>query len=403
MDNDRRSPRIIALVENNPYPRDPRVRPHAEALAAAGYQVAVICPRGQGQPWRDLINGVRVYRFPVLVSGTTVASYLAEFFCATLVITLLTLWVWVRHGLDVLHIYNPPDSLFVAGLLPKLAGKTIVYDLRDVSPEKYESKFESVSSVLYRLLLWLERCLCRLASHVIVVNESYRRVVMERDDIPPEQVSVVRQGPDLNRVRLAAPDPDLRARAKTIIAYLGNMAKEDGVDHLLQALHHLGRRFGHKDWFCVLIGRADDPHALEELAAELGIGECTWFTGYMPYEQWVPILSTADICAEPAPANPVNNISTMNKLMDYMALAKPMVVYDLLEHRVTAGESALYAQPNDEVDMARQLARLIEEPELRTRLGTIGRKRVEQHLAWEYQRRRLLNLYNNLTRWSAAC
>jgi glycosyltransferase involved in cell wall biosynthesis len=365
--------------------------------------MTVICPRRQGESWHESINGVRIYRFPVPAGGTTVVSYLAEFFSATLVITLLILWVWVRHGLDVLLMYNPPDSLFIAGLLPKLTGKTIVYDFRDLAPELYESKFESVNSVLYRLLLWLERCSCCLANHVTVVNESYRRIVMERDRVPPEQVSVIRQGPDLNRVRLTAPESDLRARAKTIIAYLGQMAKQDGIDHLLRALHHLDRRFGHKDWFCVLIGQADEPRALEELAAELGIGDRTWFTGYMPSEQWVPILSTADICVEPCPANPLNNISTMNKLMDYMALAKPIVAYDLTEHRVTADESALYAQSDDEVDMARQFARLIEEPELRTRLGAIGCERVKQHLAWHHQRKRLLNVYNDLTQWGDAC
>jgi glycosyltransferase involved in cell wall biosynthesis len=180
------------------------------------------------------------------------------------------------------------------------------------------------------------------------------------------------------------------------------MAKQDGIDHLLRALHHLDRRFGQNDWFCVLIGRADEPQVLEELAAELGISDRTWFTGHIPDDKMLSYLSTADICAVPDPANPLNNISTMVKLMEYMALAKPVVAYDLTEHRVTAGESALYAQPNSEVDMARQFARLIKEPDLRTRLGAIGRERVEQHLAWHYHRKRFLTLYNDLTQWSAA-
>lgn len=389
--------RVLMLLENNPYPFDARVRPHAEALAAAGYQVTVISPRGQGQSKRETINGVDIYRFPMMVAGTKAISYLMEFFSATLMISLLTLWVWARHGLDVLHIYTPPDSIFVAGVIPRLAGKTVIYDLRDLGPELYESQFEQVNPFLYRILLWLEYCACRIANHVIVVNDSYQRVVMERDRVTPDRVSVVRQGPDLNRVRLTVPDPDLRARAKTIVAYLGAMARHDGVDHLLRALHHLEQRFGHEDWFCVLIGPAEELQDLTKLADELGISDRTWFTGFISDEEMLRYLTTADICVDPDPANPLNNISTMNKLMEYMALSKPSVAYDLHEHRVTAGAAALYAQPNDEVDMARQLARLIEEPELRKELGAIGLERIEQSLAWSYQRKRLFDLYKRLT------
>jgi glycosyltransferase involved in cell wall biosynthesis len=397
-----RPPRVVALLENNPYPFDIRVRPQVEALIAAGYHVTVICPRERNEPWRESIDGVQVYRFPMPASGTGVANYLVEFCFATLAMTVAMLWVWARYGLDVLHIYAPPDSLFFAGLLPRLAGKIIIYDNRDLSPELYESKFGRADGVLYRLLLWLERRASRLATHVLVVNESYRRIIMERDGIPSDRVSAVRIGPELDRVRLTAPDPGLRARAKTIIAYLGQMAQQDGVDHLLQALRHLDQDFGHKDWFCVLIGPADEPQALEELAAQLGVSDRTWFTGYIPDEEMLRYLSTADICVDPDPANPLNNISTMVKLMEYMALGKPVVAYDLTEHRVTAGDAALYAQPNDELDMARQLMRLIEDPELRTRLAATGRERVERHLAWKHQRKRLLALYNALTQWRDA-
>ncbi len=394
----RHSPRIVALVENNPYPLEGRTRAHAEALQAAGYHMAVICPRGQGQPWRESIRGVQVYRFPNPTAGSKALNYAIEFSFATLMIAAVTLWVWLRHGLDVLVASNPPDTLFVASLLPRLAGKIFVYDLRDLSRELYEAKFGSTRSVLVRLLLWLERCSCRAANHVTVVNESYRRIVMERDGMPSERVTVIRQGPDLNHVCLTGPIPELRERANTIIAFLGHMAKQDGIDHLLRALHYLDERLGHKDWLCALVGPADEPQELNKLAAELGIADRIWFTGYLPSEQWVPLLSTADICVEPCPVNSLNNISTMNKLMDYMALGKPSVAYDMMEHRFTAGEAALYALPNDEVDFACKLAQLIEQPELRIKLGTIGRERVEQRLALKYQQERLLTLYSELTR-----
>jgi glycosyltransferase involved in cell wall biosynthesis len=396
MNRSKLSLRIIALLENNPYPRDVRVRPHMEALADAGYQVAVICPHDQGQRWEEVINGVHVYRFWIPPVGQHVVSYLVEFFWATLVITFLTLWVWARQGMDVLHIYNPPESLFVAGLLPKLAGKIIVYDLRDIAPELYKSKFEKTNSVLYSLLVWMERVMSRLADHIIVVNDSYKKMLIDRDRVAPDRISVVRQAPDIHKIKLTEPEPNLRACANTIIAYLGSMAGQDGIDHLLMSLSHLDNRFNYRDWFCVLIGPAEDQAALEALAGKLGILDRTSFHGFMAIDQWLPILSTADICVEPCPANPLNNISTMNKIMDYMALRKPTVAYDLCEHHFTAGEAALYASPNDQIDFARKIFQLIDDSQLRTQMGQIGRDRMERLFAWEYQKQRLLDVYDDL-------
>lgn len=398
MNNSKTLFRVVALSENNPYPRDVRVRPHMEALAAAGYQVTVICPRDRGQYWRETINGVRVYRFLTIQAGAHAASYVLEFFWATFVMTILTLWVWVRLGMDVLHIYNPPESLFVAGLLPKLFGKIIVYDLRDIAPELYQSKFEHSNVLFYNLLIWMERVMCGLADHIIVVNESYRRVVVERDGVAPERISIVRQAPDINKVSPTSPDLTLNSRAGTIIAYLGSMAGQDGIDHLLAALNNLDQRFGRKDWFCVLVGPAEDQQALKAMAVEFGVSDRTWFSEYMPIEQWLPILSTADICVEPCPASPLNNISTMNKIMDYMALCKPTVAYDLPEHRFTAGDAALYAAPNNQVEFARQIARLIDSEELRIQMGAIGRQRMEKIFAWQYQKKKLLTVYETLVK-----
>lgn len=396
MSNSKPSLRVVTLLENNPYPRDVRVHPHMEALAAAGHEVTVICPRAPGQPWRETIQGVHIYRFLSFATGETAANYILEYFWAVFVMTCLTFWVWLRHGMDVLHIYNPPEILFIASLLPKLAGKIIVYDLRDFSPELYQSKFEPGSKLIYKFLIWMERIMCLLANHVIVVNESYRRIVIERDRVAPDRLSIVRQGPDVNQVSPTNPDPTLRSRASTIIAYLGLMAKQDGIDHLFMALHHLDQFFSYKDWFCVLIGKAEDKRSLDALAKELEISDRIWFPGFMPMEQWRIVISSADICVEPCPANPLNNISTMNKIMDYMALCKPTVAYDLPEHRFTAGDAALYAKPNDQVDFARQIVRLIEDQALCTQLGVIGRQRMEQLFAFKYQKEILLSVYADL-------
>lgn len=386
----------VALVENHAYPADARVRPHLETLAAAGYDVSVISPRRKGQSKYEKVNGVQVYRFSLPAYGSKTTSYLMEFLHATFVMTLLTLWVWFRHGLDILHVFNPPDTLVIAALLPKLSGKTILFDLRDLSPELYMSKYEKHNKILYTLLVWFERITCRIANHVITTNETYRNIVIERDGLNPSRVSVVRQGPDLMRGYLVKPDADIRSRARFIIGYLGSMAKEDGIDHLLQALYHLDKEFNHQDWYCILIGPSDDLDGLQRLARELGILDRVLFTGYLRFEQWISCLSAADICIEPAPSNPVNDISTTNKLMDYMALGKPIVSYGLTEQRVTAGEASLYAKPNDPIDMAKQIAFLIENSELRAHLGVIGRERIEEHLALQHQQVRLLSICGSL-------
>lgn len=400
MSSTRRPARIVVLLENNPYHADVRVRPHTQALAEAGHAVTVLSPRrkgGRDNKWRENKDGIRHYRFPNPANGTGTLNYVVEFVYATAVLSVLTLWVWLRHGCDILLFYNPPDSLFVPALLPKLAGKQIIYDLRDLGPELYRSKFEKPNPLIDSALLWMERRAARLADYITTVNDSYRRLISERNGVPLDRITVVRQGPDLKRVHTAPVDGELRRRAETIFGYIGYMAKQDGIDHLFEALHHLDNDIGYRDWYCVLIGTAEHPAMLKRMAERFGIADRVRFTGYMQAEQWVPLLSTADICVEPCPANPLNKISTMNKIMDYMALSKPTVAYDLDEHRVTAGPTALYAEPDNALDMARQFARLIEEPELRKQMGTAGRQRVEQELAWCHQKQRLLALYDKIT------
>lgn len=385
--------RIVILSENRIYPRDVRVKPHAESLRDAGYDVTVISPGVKGYARHETIDGIKVYRFPFIQAKDAAISYFVEYATATIFLTVLTLWVWMRYGMDVLLAYNPPDLAFIVGLIPKLMGKTVVFDVRDISPELYQAKFLKPNSLVLRLLLLMENLSCRVADHVITVNESYCRLLQKRSGIPDDHMTIIRQGPDLNLMHPTAPDEDLRSRAGTILAYLGNMSRQDGVEHLLYALHHLETNHARKDWFCVLIGGVDDTEFLNRLAHELGIANKLWFTGYLSFDKWLPLLSTADICVEPAPANAVNPISTMNKIMDYMALSKPCVAYDLPEHRVTAADSALYAEPNNPMELAGQMAYLIEHPAEQERLGAIGRARVEQTLALSHQKRRLLELF----------
>ena len=385
------------LLENNPYPQDCRVRHEATALTAAGYQVAVICPSAPGQPRCELMDGVRVYRFPAPPAANGFLGYLWEYGYSMLAIFALSLLVFLRERFDVVHAHNPPDTLAFIAAFYKLLGKRFVYDHHDLAPEMYYARFGGRGNrLVHHVLVLLEILACRLADCVIATNESYKVVETERGRVPAERVTVVRNGPDLESLQPVEPDPVLRQRANTILGYVGTMGPQDGVDYLLRALYHLIYDLGRRDVFCVIIGKGDMLAELKTLAKELHIEEYVWFTGWIPDGELIRYLSTTDICLDPDPSNPFTDRSTMVKMLEYMALAKPIVAFDLPEHRVTAQHAAAYARPNDELDFAQQIARLMDDPQRRRRMGRIGRERVETELAWSYQAKHLLEAYEAL-------
>lgn len=384
-------------VANNPYPADIRVRNEAEALFTAGYDVTVIAPRSDGQQHEETVAGVQVVRYALPTFPGGKIGYALEFAYVTFFTVLYVLKVWLRRGFDVLHVHNPPDTLFTAALLPRVLGKKFVFDHHDLAPELFLAKYDATGGALYRGLRLLERASCTLADIVVTVNESYKANDVTRYRKAEADVVVVRNGPPLTHLQDSDSDPQLRQRAGTLIGYLGHISRQDGVDHLLNALSELETRYGYTDWYCVIIGPSDDFASLENLAAELGITGKLWFTGYQPEAVWRKLLATTDICVVPDPANPLNEKSTMIKLMEYMALAKPVVAYDLTENRVSGGDAALYATPSQPASLAACLFRLIEDEALRVQLGAVGRARVQNGLAWEFSARELVQAYDRLT------
>ena len=386
------------LLENNSYPEDPRVRREARALAAAGYQVTVICPSNGNQPWHETLEGVRVYRFPPPPPANTFLGYLWEYGYSMAATFFISLLLFLRHGFDVIHAHNPPDTFVLIAAFYKVMGKRFVFDHHDLSPEMYCARFDNKGNrLVYHALAFFEKLSCRLADRVIATNESYKRMEMDRGRVPEERITIVRNGPDLNRVRLVAPDQQLRKKGKTIIGYMGVMGFQDGVDYLLRTLHHLVYELGRTDFYCVLIGKGDAWNYLRRLAKELAIEPYVWFTGRVSDDDLMLYLSTADICVDPDPSNPFNDRSTMVKMMEYMALAKPIVAFDLPEHRFTAQEAALYVKPNDELEFARVLAQLMDDPAQRQAMGLLGRQRVESAIAWQYSIPKLLEVYLELS------
>lgn len=387
-------PRVLLLVENNPYPQDFRVRREAHTLRDAGCQVTVIAPRDATQSWSEDLEGIRVYRFPGPPGGNGLASYALEFGYATLAILTLTIWVWLRRGVDVIHAANPPDTLFVVGVIFKALGKKFVFDQHDLAPETYLSRFgQPCENAVYRTLRLLERCSYAVADVVISTNESYRQLAIARGRKSVERVFVVRNGPPLS-YQTMDPDPAVIEKAKYLIGYVGTIGPQDGVDYWIRAIHALVVTLGRRDFLAIVIGNGDALASVQALATQLKVEEYVWFTGRLPEVEVRKCLSAVHVCVQPDPLSPLNDKSTMNKLMEYMALGKPTVAFDLAETRYSAQDAALYAQPNDVTEFARRVNWLLDNPSEAARIGEIGRRRVCEQLAWEYSATELVRAYS---------
>jgi glycosyltransferase involved in cell wall biosynthesis len=386
--------RILMLLENQTYPRDFRVRREATALAVAGYRVSVICPAGPGQPFRETLNGVHLYRYPQPPEAHGSLGYFWEYGFAMAATFVLSLLVFFREGFDAVHAHNPPDTFVFIAAFYKLFGKRFVFDHHDLSPEMYEARFPGGGSrLVHGTLVFLERLTCRLADRVIATNESYKKIEMERDRVPESRSTVVRNGIELQDLPPVKPDHILQSEGKTTIGYIGVMGHQDGVDYLLRALGHLFHDLNRTDFSCVLVGGGDAFPYLKSLAEQLGISEQILFTGMVDHSEISRFLGVADICVAPEPSTPYNDCSTAVKLMEYMSLAKPIVAFDLTEHRFTAQGAAAYVKPNDELEFARTIAELMDDPVRRKKMGQLGYQRMKTELAWQYSIPKLLQVY----------
>jgi glycosyltransferase involved in cell wall biosynthesis len=392
-----RPTRVLMLLENAAYSEDGRVRCEANSLAAAGYDVTVIGPAAKGEGWFEQFGGVAGYQFPPPPMANGLIGYFVEYAYALSVMFALTLWVALRRGFDVVHAHNPPDFLVIIGGFWRLFGKRFVYDQHDLAPDMYKTRFtHPPNRALLGMLEFFERLSCRWADQVIAVNDSYKQQQIKRSRIPAGRITVVRNGPEPWHLNQFQPDESLRGGASIVFGYVGMMGKQDGIDYLLRALGILLSEHNRSDWRCVLIGKGPAMDELQRLAADIGIAEKVHFTGWVDYEQVPRYIAATDICVVPDPSNEYNDHSTIVKVMEYMAQAKPVVAFDLPEHRVTAADTALYARANDEQDFARQLLRLMDDPNLRQSLGSAGRQRVMQSLTWSHQEEHLLAAYRSL-------
>jgi glycosyltransferase involved in cell wall biosynthesis len=389
--------KILIIVENLSVPFDRRVWLEANTLTEEGYKVSVISPRGKNDPKYEVLNGISLYRYPVPPPTKGFLSYFWEFTYCWLMTFFLSIKILFREGFDVIHACNPPDTFFLLGVFYKLLGKKFVFDQHDLCPEVYQARFGSAKRrLLIKGLLFLEKLTYRTANLVIATNESYKKIAAERGKVREENIFVVRTGPDFDRLKQLEPEPELKKGRKYMVCYLGVMGPQDGVDYLLRATELITKNRGRNDILFVLIGAGDSFNDLKKLSTELGLQEHILFTGRIPDEELVRYLSTADVCVSPDPKNELNDNSTMNKIMEYMAMGKAVVSFDLKETRFSAGEAALYAKPNDTQDFSNKILELLNDEKRREEMGKYGRKRVEDELDWNHTKKELIKAYQSV-------
>lgn len=389
--------RLLIIVQNLPVPFDRRVWLECQTLTRGGYEVAVVCPKGPGDPAYSVLDGVELYKYSPYAPGGSKVSFLLEYLYSFVWTLWLTAKVARKGRLDAIQSCNPPDIFWPIGVLFRvLHGTRFVFDHHDLCPETYQSRFPAGSKAILSALRFLERCTMRTADHVISTNDSYRAAVIERDGVTPDGVTVVRTGPDPERLKRVSPDPSLRRGRAHLAAYIGIMGPQDGVDIVLEVADRVVNEFQRTDISFCLIGSGDCFDELVTMRDQLGLEDFVEFTGRAPDRLVAAILSTADVGISPDPKNPLNDVSTMNKTMEYMAFGLPVVAFDLRETRVSARDAAVYATPNQTDHLARLLVELVDDEPRRRSMGAAGRARVERELAWAHQAPRYLGVYEQL-------
>lgn len=387
---------VLIIVENLPVPNDRRVWLEATTLRDAGYRVSVISITGVNATERfERRDGVAIYRYPVPPTTSGTLSFIWEFAYCWLYTLALSIKILFREGFDIIHACNPPETFWLIGLLYKALGKQFLFDHHDLSPEMYLSRFGRRGAA-YRVLLWLERFTFMTADVVITTNATHRRIAIERGRFPPERIFIVRSGPNHQVLRPEAPDPALKNGRDYLVSYLGVLNPQDGVDTFVRLADLIVHEYGRDDVQFVVMGSGDAEAGLRALTHELGLDAFVRFTGWAEIDLIRRTLSTSDVCVDTMPKTPYSDAATMNKILEYMSVGRPIAAFDLVESQVSAGEAAVFASPDDVRDLADHLLTLLADPARRASMGRFGRERIENELAWDHQKAYLLAAYDKL-------
>ena len=386
------SRKVLIIVENLPVPFDTRVWQEATTLAMNGYTVSVICPKGKGYTQEEeYLQGVHIFRHDLPAEGNGAVGYAKEYLTALKEELRLAKKVYKEIGFDVIHGCNPPDDIYMVAKHFKKYGVKYVFDHHDICPELFEAKFGKTSGLLYKSQLWLEKQTYKHCTFAFVTNESYKKIAIERGKMNPNNVIVLRSGPKLERMRIMPPVESIKRGYKYMVGYLGVIGQQEGIEYLLDAAKYIKEHDNNVFWG--IVGGGPHLKALKKQAHDMGLDDCVEFTGRASDQQMLEYLNTADVCVNSDKYNSMNDKSTMNKILEYMALAKPIVQFDLTEGRYSAQDASLYAKNNDAEDMAKKIMELLDNPELRKKIGAYGRNRVVNELSWEHTSKALLEGY----------
>lgn len=388
--------KILIIVENLPVPFDRRVWQEAIALKEKGAIVSIICPISKGYEKKfEIISDIAIYRHRLLIEAKRTREYLIEYSVALFWEFLLSIKIFFTRGFNVIHSCNPPDVIFLIGLFFKLFGKRFVFDHHDLSPELYLSKFKRRAYV-HNMLLLFEKITFKLADISIATNQSYKKIALNRGGMNPDDVFIVRSGPDLKRLKIGLPDGRFKNNRRFLVGYLGVIGKQEGLEYLIEACRYIVKVKGREDIHFICVGGGTELENIKFYAKKLGVYNYFTFTGRVTDKILLKTINTADVCVNPDEYNEMNNKSTMNKIMEYMALKKPIVQFDLKEGRVSARNASLYAKPNDSIDFAMKILQLIDDPKKRKEMGQYGYKRVKEKLQWKYEKNNLYKAYRRL-------
>jgi len=382
------------VVENLPVPFDRRVWQEANTLKDAGAYVSIISPKMMGYTASyENINGIDIYRHPLPLEARGAVGYLIEYTVALFWEFYLSWKIYLKKRFHVIHGCNPPDMIFLVALFFIFLGVKYVFDHHDINPELYVAKYNK-KGLFFRMMLLFERLTFATADFSIATNESYREIAIQRGKMAEDRIQVVRSGPKLDRLKLLPPDNQYLKGRKYLVGYVGVIGEQEGIDLLLESVKHVISK--RKDVQFAIVGGGSDLKRIKQLSLNMGLAEFVDFYGRVPDDLMVAILNTADVCVNPDKPSEMNNLSTMNKIMEYMALKKPIVQYNLKEGRFSAQEASLYANNGDTKDFAVKMLELIDNPEQRSKMAEFGYNRVINELSWDYESIKLTRFYNRI-------
>jgi glycosyltransferase involved in cell wall biosynthesis len=394
---------ILIIVQNLPVPFDRRVWQEATSLRKAGFGVAVVCPKKKIYTKSyEQLEGVDIYRYPLFYEADKgVAGYFVEFVYCWIASLWLALKAYAHRPFHAIHACNPPDTFFALAKLFRPLGVKFVFDHHDLCPEMYVAKGRPRAGLLYRTQLLLERLTLRSADRVIAVNQSHRDIALRRGGVEAAKVVIVRSGPPRAWADLHVVEPRLKGGRQYLVVYLGEMCQQDGVDHLVRAIRHYADSWP-KDTLFTIIGGGPEQQHMKEMVHQMELDDWVHFTGRVSDEVLWQHLATADLCVDPDPYTEWSDLSTMNKMIEYLAFGKPVVAFDLTEHRRSVGDAAVYVDPNDDAGLAAAIRDLLLDEKRRQAMGRYGQLRFREHLAWENSEQNLLRMYSGLLTAKAA-